>query len=89
LLAVAGDGGHSRRERPTLLKGEPPDPTRIPSGCRFHPRCPALADGRAEAAGIASVCTTASLPILPSATGKHVAACLLHDQVRGAVAAAG
>src|SRR5262249_4766482 len=22
------------------LVGEPPDPTRIPPGCRFHPRCP-------------------------------------------------
>ncbi|WP_214320040.1 ABC transporter ATP-binding protein [Nonomuraea sediminis] len=25
--------------QPTLLTGEPPDPTRIPAGCRFHPRC--------------------------------------------------
>ncbi|MFI6595455.1 ABC transporter ATP-binding protein [Nonomuraea sp. NPDC050536] len=25
--------------QPTLLTGEPPDPTRIPGGCRFHPRC--------------------------------------------------
>jgi peptide/nickel transport system ATP-binding protein len=23
-----------------VLRGEPPDPTRIPAGCRFHPRCP-------------------------------------------------
>jgi oligopeptide/dipeptide ABC transporter ATP-binding protein len=23
-----------------LLRGEPPDATAIPSGCRFHPRCP-------------------------------------------------
>ena len=58
LLAVAGDGSHTRRDRPTLLKGEPPDPTRIPTGCRFHPRCPALADGRAAAAGIADACRT-------------------------------
>ena len=29
-----------------MLTGEMPDPTRIPAGCRFHPRCPALADGR-------------------------------------------
>jgi peptide/nickel transport system ATP-binding protein len=25
---------------PVVLRGEIPDPTRIPSGCRFHPRCP-------------------------------------------------
>jgi peptide/nickel transport system ATP-binding protein len=31
----------SRRGRPrALLTGEPPDPSRIPPGCRFHPRCP-------------------------------------------------
>ena len=36
---------------PVVLTGEIPDPTRIPGGCRFHPRCPALADGTAERAG--------------------------------------
>jgi peptide/nickel transport system ATP-binding protein len=25
-----------------ILTGEIPDPTRIPEGCRFHPRCPLL-----------------------------------------------
>ena len=28
------------RKRPQVLTGEAPDATRIPSGCRFHPRCP-------------------------------------------------
>jgi len=28
-----------------ILVGEIPDPTRIPSGCRFHPRCPLLQSG--------------------------------------------
>ena len=37
---------------PIVLRGEIPDPTRIPGGCRFHPRCPALADGAAAAAGV-------------------------------------
>ena len=27
---------------PVVLTGEIPDPSRIPGGCRFHPRCPAL-----------------------------------------------
>jgi oligopeptide/dipeptide ABC transporter ATP-binding protein len=26
--------------RPTPMPGEPPDLTNVPSGCRFHPRCP-------------------------------------------------
>jgi len=28
-----------------ILVGEIPDPARIPSGCRFHPRCPLLQSG--------------------------------------------
>lgn len=28
-----------------VLTGEIPDPTRMPSGCRFHPRCPLLQSG--------------------------------------------
>ncbi|WP_413299017.1 ABC transporter ATP-binding protein [Bacillus sp. 1P10SD] len=31
------------RER-IILKGETPNPGRIPTGCRFHPRCPAATD---------------------------------------------
>jgi oligopeptide/dipeptide ABC transporter ATP-binding protein len=27
-------------EKPLPMPGEPPDPTDLPSGCRFHPRCP-------------------------------------------------
>ena len=29
---------------PIVLSGETPDPTRIPAGCRFHPRCPLYAE---------------------------------------------
>ena len=31
-----------------VLSGETPDPTKIPSGCRFHPRCQEVRDGVAE-----------------------------------------
>jgi oligopeptide/dipeptide ABC transporter ATP-binding protein len=53
---------------PIVLTGEPPDATRIPAGCRFHPRCPELASGAAAAAGVADLCRSAPLPVLP-ATG--------------------
>ncbi len=57
---------------PVVLRGEVPDPTRIPSGCRFHPRCPALADGAAEAAGVADDCRRTALEVLPVGGGHDV-----------------
>jgi oligopeptide/dipeptide ABC transporter ATP-binding protein len=52
---------------PIVLSGEAPDPSRIPSGCRFHPRCPALASGEAAAARVDGDCTGTPLPVLPAA----------------------
>ncbi|MFF3553396.1 ABC transporter ATP-binding protein [Streptomyces tsukubensis] len=43
---------------PAVLTGEPPDPARIPPGCRFHARCPAVTAGAAEEAGVAARCVT-------------------------------
>jgi peptide/nickel transport system ATP-binding protein len=65
---------------PVVLHGEIPDPSRIPAGCRFHPRCPQLASGEAEAAGVADLCRGTQLPVLP-AGGDHRVACHL-DAVR-------
>ncbi|MDB1087912.1 ABC transporter ATP-binding protein [Streptomyces sp. ACA25] len=59
-----------------VLLGEPPDATTIPGGCRFHPRCPALARGDAHAAGVADACRTQPLPVLRPGTGV---ACHLVD----------
>ena len=67
------------RLEPVVLVGEIPDPTRIPTGCRFHPRCPALADGTAEAAGVDDLCRGTALPVLPASTG-HESACHLVAQ---------
>jgi peptide/nickel transport system ATP-binding protein len=41
---------------PVVLAGEPPDPSRIPSGCRFHARCQILTSGEAQRAGVAEAC---------------------------------
>jgi oligopeptide/dipeptide ABC transporter ATP-binding protein len=76
LLSVVPE---SERVEPVVLRGEIPDPTRIPAGCRFHPRCPALADGRATAAGVEDACRGRELPVLPADPGGHHVACHLAD----------
>ena len=63
---------------PTVLTGEPPDATRIPGGCRFHPRCPALLDGRAQNAAITEACRAKPLPVINTTEG-HVSACWLPE----------
>ncbi len=47
LLAVTPEVG--RRRTHEVLSGEPPNPSHIPPGCRFHPRCPVLRSGEAGA----------------------------------------
>ena len=37
-------GDPTSRRAPRGLPGDPPDPTDLPSGCPFHPRCPARVD---------------------------------------------
>ncbi|WP_088286303.1 ABC transporter ATP-binding protein [Kineosporia sp. A_224] len=77
LLSVVPETG---RLEPVVLRGEPPDATAIPAGCRFHPRCPALAAGPAAGVGdgLAARCRSEALPLLPPSAG-HTAACLLRD----------
>jgi oligopeptide/dipeptide ABC transporter ATP-binding protein len=58
-----------------VLRGEIPDPTRIPAGCRFHPRCPALASGAADA--VADACRGVALPVLSGEPEGHRSACHL------------
>ena len=40
LLSVVPRRDPRDRQRPQILQGETPDAVFIPSGCRFHPRCP-------------------------------------------------
>ncbi|GGU45959.1 oligopeptide/dipeptide ABC transporter ATP-binding protein [Streptomyces violascens] len=58
---------------PVVLTGEPPDPSRIPPGCRFHARCQVLASGEADRAGVADRCRTEDLPVLAGGTAPQVA----------------
>ena len=40
LLSVVPKRDPRDRAAPQILTGETPDPVDVPSGCRFHPRCP-------------------------------------------------
>jgi oligopeptide/dipeptide ABC transporter ATP-binding protein len=57
-----------------ILTGETPDPSRIPAGCRFHPRCPLVASGEAERLGILGRCTGVDVELLERGAA-HWAAC--------------
>jgi oligopeptide/dipeptide ABC transporter ATP-binding protein len=59
LLSVVPDVARSEQ---IVLQGEAPDPARIPSGCRFHPRCPVMLPE----------CTSVTLPILGLEPGQPV-----------------
>jgi len=74
LLDVVPEAGGA--DRP-ILQGEPPDPTRIPPGCRFHPRCPIVASGRARELGIEDRCTGEDLALAHVGGEHHFAACHL------------
>jgi oligopeptide/dipeptide ABC transporter ATP-binding protein len=72
LLSVVPEMEHTE---PIVLTGEPPDPTRIPVACRFHPRCQTLGSGAAESVGAAQRCRSEDLPILPADPQVHQCAC--------------
>lgn len=44
LITVVPKPDPTAKEEKIILKGERPDPTNIPKGCRFHPRCPYVMD---------------------------------------------
>ncbi len=73
LLDVVPEAGGI--ERP-ILSGEPPDPTRIPPGCRFHTRCPVVASGRAAELRIEDKCRGEDISIVEHGM-DHLAACHL------------
>jgi peptide/nickel transport system ATP-binding protein len=79
LLDVVPEAGGIDR---SILKGEPPDPTRVPPGCRFHPRCPVVASGQAASLGIEARCKGEDLGLEELAPG-HSAACYEAELTNG------
>jgi oligopeptide/dipeptide ABC transporter ATP-binding protein len=79
LLDVVPEAGGINRP---ILRGEPPDPTRIPNGCRFHPRCPVVASTEAATLGIEERCRGEDLGLEELAPG-HLAACYEASLRRG------
>jgi oligopeptide/dipeptide ABC transporter ATP-binding protein len=69
LLSVVPARDPRERQSPQILSGETPDAVRIPSGCRFHPRCPLAVE----------VCSAEDpqLERHAGAAADHEAACLL------------
>jgi peptide/nickel transport system ATP-binding protein len=82
LLSVVPKRDPRDRTQPQILQGETPDPVRIPSGCRFHPRCPIRVDE----------CTRID-PTLRRPAGathpEHVAACIRSEHADLAALEAG
>ena len=71
LLDVVPEAGGINRPDPDRGTA---DPTRIPSGCRFHPRCPLIASGEATTLGIEAKCKQDDLGLLELGN-EHLAAC--------------
>ncbi len=70
LLSVVPKRDPRDRTKPHILRGETPNPIKIPSGCRFRPRCP-VAEER---------CKTTDPELHPArdaSSADHQAACIL------------
>jgi oligopeptide/dipeptide ABC transporter ATP-binding protein len=80
LVSVAPRRHRGDGQTPQILQGEPPDPVNVPTGCRFHPRCPlAIAQCRAVDPTLREVTTAGgertpeSLTVDPAHAGHRVA----------------
>jgi len=65
LLSVIPVPNPRRRRKRMILVGETPNPIDLPSGCRFHPRCPMVSDQCSQ-----------TEPRLQPVGDNHQAACL-------------
>lgn len=73
LMAASPVPDPTMRRQRVVLKGEPPTPLNIPSGCRFRTRCP-----RAE-----EICAAEAPPLIQLGNG-HWSACHFAGQLDGA-----
>lgn len=76
LVSVTPKLDPGERARPQILEGEVPDPAAVPTGCRFHPRCPVASERcrRDDPRELVAV----------GAASSHAAACwLVGDTVDG------
>jgi peptide/nickel transport system ATP-binding protein/oligopeptide transport system ATP-binding protein len=73
-IPVPTAAGGGERE---LLTGELPDATEVPSGCRFHPRCPRRFEP----------CDGVDPRLIEAGASGQLAACLLHDPSLASTAA--
>lgn len=72
LLSVVPRPDRAGQKR-AILTGEMPNATAIPSGCRFHPRCPVAVEACAT--------TDPQLEPAPGGGAAHEAACIRLDQL--------
>jgi peptide/nickel transport system ATP-binding protein len=56
-------GDPSSRLAPSGLAGDPPDPTALPGGCSFHPRCSVAVER----------CATTRVELLPAGAARRAA----------------
>jgi peptide/nickel transport system ATP-binding protein len=56
-------GDQSSRLAPRGLAGDPPDPTALPGGCAFHPRCPVAVER----------CGTDAVELVPAGAERRAA----------------
>ncbi|MGH7089618.1 MAG: ABC transporter ATP-binding protein [Stellaceae bacterium] len=74
LLSAVPDAATPGRRARLRLRGEPPSPIALPSGCRFHTRCPVAQP----------ICTSVE-PALTPAAEAHLVACHFPGALRTAV----
>lgn len=70
LVSVVPAPNPRRRRKREIIQGEVPNPIDLPSGCRFHPRCP----------DAVALCRQIDPPLSPVG-GGHRAACILVNPV--------